>query len=104
MLFHILHYSQDILSDEDDGQDSKHDEKMNDEALDKSNIQIQQLDGFDTSMEDSFDEDDEPMNIDTFPNDENVSNFLSCFLSYWIYTKIVCVCLHFIVHWPCLEE
>ena len=67
------------MSDEDDGQDSKHDEKMNDEALDKSNIQIQQLDGFDTSMEDSFD-DDEPMNIDTFPNDENVSDVFVMFL------------------------
>ena len=67
------------MSDEDDGQDSNHDEKMNDEALDISNIQIQQLDGFDTSMEDSFDEDDEPMNIDTFPNDENVSNVFVMF-------------------------
>ena len=67
------------MSDEDDGQDSNHDEKMNDEALDISNIQIQQLDGFDTSMEDSFDEDYEPMNIDTFPNDENVSNVFVMF-------------------------
>ena len=81
MLFHILHCFQDILSDEGDGQDFNHDEKniLNDEALHESNIQIQQLDGFDTSMEDSFD--DEPMNIDTFPNDENVSNFFVMFFT-----------------------
>ena len=80
------------MSDEDDGQDSNHDEKMNDEALDKSNIQIQQLDGFDTSMEDSFDDDDEPMNIDNFPNDENVSNF---FVMFFILLNIYqnCLCL-----------
>ena len=69
------------MSDECDGHNFNHDEKniLNDEALDKSNIQIQQLDGFDTSMEDSFDEDYEPMNIDTFPNDENVSNVFVMF-------------------------
>ena len=72
------------MSDEGDGHNFNHDEKniLNDEALDKSNIQIQQLDGFDTSMEDSFDDDDdEPMNIDTFPNDENVSNFFVMFFT-----------------------
>ena len=72
------------MSDEGDGHNFNRDEKniLNDEALDKSNIQIQQLDGFDTSMEDSFDDDDdEPMNIDTFPNDENVSNFFVMFFT-----------------------
>ena len=39
-----------------------------------SNVSIQQVDGLDTSMEDSFD-DQEPMNADIPLHDENVSYF-----------------------------